>query len=192
MNIPKNMPFTRLHPNDRIIYDQLKAMVDAPRDPKFTLQMALTKLNHLLNNPMHWKTEKLIRTIISAKTTLRESIKINLDLYDQSIFQIAPDLNESEGMMLYDGKAEAAYSHYADRTNLPTELAIAIVTRLDRDDAERFRTAPELNDDEWNLIDADNEQGAAEEYSKRTELPLYLAIQVIDDEIEFDQKEVVH
>ena len=29
MNIPKNMPFTRLHPNDRIIYDQLKAMVDA-------------------------------------------------------------------------------------------------------------------------------------------------------------------
>ena len=59
---------------------------------------------------------------------------------------------------------------------------------LDEYDSNLFRLAPELNEDEWVLIDQLKDAEAANMYASRTNLPLYLVHEIIEGEVGEDRK----
>lgn len=129
------MQFTRLHPNDRFIHDNLTYMLSLAPDPFITLPMVIGKLKELLTYKMHYTTEKMLRNIL-REFNIREAMRYYLDEYDNNL----------------------------------------------------FRLAPELNDDEWNLIDQMKDIEAAIKYSERTNLPMYLVQEIIEGEVGEDRK----
>lgn len=120
------MQFTRLHPNDRFIHDNLTYMLSLAPDPFITLPMVIGKLKELLTYKMHYTTEKMLRKIC-REYNIREAMRYYLDEYDSNLFRLAPELNEDEWVLIDQLKDAEAANMYASRTNLPLYLVHEII-----------------------------------------------------------------
>ena len=120
------MQFTRFHPNDRFIHDNLTYMLSLAPDPFITLPMVIGKLKELLTYKMHYTTEKMLRNIC-REYNIREAMRYYLDEYDSNLFRLAPELNEDEWVLIDQLKDAEAANMYASRTNLPLYLVHEII-----------------------------------------------------------------
>lgn len=120
------MQFTRLHPNDRFIHDNLTYMLSLAPDPFITLPMVIGKLKELLTYKMHYTTEKMLRNIL-REFNIREAMRYYLDEYDNNLFRLAPELNDDEWKLIDQMKDIEAAIKYSERTNLPMYLVQEII-----------------------------------------------------------------